>query len=882
MGFERWLYVIRLRLRSVFRSRQADRELDDEIEFHLARQTEANLAAGLSPQEARAAAVRRFGGIQQRKEECRDQRRVNLLEHLGQDLRYAMRTLWRSRGFALTACLSLSLGIGVNVAAVGVMSQLLLAPPTAERPERLANLEPGRPQVSHPELVDLAASRRLGRIAGYSHSSRTWKVGDAGESVHALLVTGNYFDVLGASVAHGRPFSEPEAASDPQVAVLSHRFWTLRMAGIPEALTRPLWLDGRPFEVAGILPPGFRPLSGPVEVPEVYLPATDVTVHGIDDREMRLFSVLARLPEGMAHRQAQNALSVLTSQLARDDPGPDDRVAGSVRVFGVSAADLVTRHSPELWLVCGAALVLAGLILVSACANVSGLLLVRGVARRREIALRLALGASRGRLVRQLVAEALALALPASAAALAMNLSATALLNRALSNSTGVVSFSLIPDASLLFYVLGVAVAAALLTGLWPALQASSPSLAPTLRSAGVLGHGWRSLRARNALVVAQVAVCTLLLAVAALFLRSLGQAALMNPGFDVEQTLVARVSLPRERYEGQEPRFFEEAAARVNEVPGVASAAMVAMAPLSFVTTGGQVRVAEAAPEDAQSSYVNVVGPRYFETMGIPVVRGREFGDGDVEGAPGVAIVNLAFVQRHLGGDDAIGRRLMLGGPHDPAALRVVGVVGDTQYLWPGEEPPPQLYVSALSPQRLRRLRSLVARTSVPPESAAASVRRAVQALEPLAEVRVSTMRDHASWALWPSRIGASVLGALGGLGTLLATVGLAGLLSYVVQSIRPELGIRLALGARRRELVASVLARGLRLVAAGAAIGTALSLLALRPLGGFLAAGIGPADPTSLGVALGLVAIVGGAASALPAWQATRVDPARTLCCD
>ena len=882
MSFPRWLYTVPLRLRSLFRHRQVERELEEELRYHLERRTEEAIAAGMSPEDAGYAALRAMGGLEQRKEECRDARRVNIVHDALQDLRYAGRMLRRGPGFTAFTVLSLALGIGANVAIFGVLNQALLTPPTAFEPDRLAEVELGRArQASFPDFLDLATSGIFPAAAAYSQDQESWSHGERGESVHSWIVTGNYFEMLGVNAGQGRVFTVADASADPLLVVVSHRFWELRMEADPRAVGGAISLNGRPYTLLGILPREFRPLTGPVEVPEVYLPVSAASLGPLDERGRPRVFPIVRLPDGMTHRQAEAALTPLVARLDREYPDPTPRLSKPVRVEGVGSAERLQRHNPELWMLCGALLALSGLVLLIACANVSGLLLVRGVARRREIAMRLAIGASRGRLVRQLVTETLVVALLASGAAVILNVWATTILNRRLMFSTGTVPFELMPDLRLLGYQLGVALLATLLSGLWPALQATRPSLAPALGNDRA-GSGQRPSRLRNALVVGQVATSFVLLTVAALFLRSHVVSSRSRLGFDIESTAAATVKLPRDRYAGREQPFMEEAVAKVRALPGVGSASAAALLPLSFATAGAAVRLAENAPETATHTYLNVVGPHYFQTLGIPVLLGREFADQDREGAPAAAIVNQAFARRHSPDSPALGRHLVVADGREPLMVGIVGVVGDARYLWPGEEPRPQVYLSALQTQRVRRVSALVVRTRGSPASAVASLKRTLQGLEPLADVQVTTLRAHVDRAFWPSRIGVGVLGALGALAILLATIGLFGVMSYVVTSSRQSIGVRMALGATRTRVLGLILGNGLKLVGLGASLGLALSLVVPRPLAAFLAAGVTPSDPLSLVAVSLLVAIAGAAASLAPAWRASRLDPMQTLRCE
>lgn len=881
MRFERWLLSLPLRFRSVFRRRQVDAELEEELQYHLERRTQEHLAAGMTPGGARRAALLAMGGVEQRKEECRDARGLNLLLDLLQDLRYTARTLSRGPGFTVFAVLSLALGIGVNVAIFSVLSQVLLRPPTAERPFRLAQIELGRSrQASFPDFLDLARSGIVGPTAAYTVSHEIWRAWGTSETVYAGLVTANYFELVGIRAGQGRTFAEADVSRDPNVVVLSHRFWKRRLRQDPHAVGTALSLGGRTFTVAGVLPPDFVPLTGPVEAPEIYLPIDPAASEFLQDRRQASVFLVARLPDGVGHGQARAAVVSLVEALDREHPLSEPRRAAASRVTGIGTAEQIRRDKSQLWMLCGAVWMMSSLVLLIACANVSNLMLVRGIARRREITMRLAIGASRGRVVRQLVTETLVIAMLGASVALVFNTAATAMVNRALSGVREAVPFEVLPDLRLLGYAMGAALLAAVAAGLWPALQATRPALLPALKVDASMTPP--PSRVRGYLVVAQVAASFLLLAVAAVFVRSLAATSHATLGFDTEHTAVVTIDVPRERYAGRDGLFEEQVAASLRALPGVVSAGTTALVPLGFATTGTAVWLFGHHENTRADVSANVVGPGYFRTLGVSVTQGREFGEGDHQGAPAVAVVNSAFVRRQVPEGSALGKQLVMREQDKTHTVTIVGVVADTKYLWPGEELRPQMYLCALQGPRLRRVRAVVVRTAGPPEAALTSLTHAASRLEPLAEVRAMTMRGHVDRAFWPSRIAASVLGALGLLGTILAAVGLFGVMSYAVTSRRQELGVRMALGARGAQLLGLVLRRGLSQVAAGASIGLALSLVVPRPLAGFLAAGITPVDAPSLGAVTLLVASTGALASLVPAWRASRLDPMRALRCE
>jgi len=860
-----------LRLRSLISPRRPDGEVAEELAFHVDMQTSRNLEAGMAHDEARRRARIEFGGLSQTKEDCRRAHVLGMLDCFAQDVRYALRQIGRTPSFTAAAVLSLAAGIGLNAAVFGILDQFLLQPPTAREPQHLAAIELGRGrQISYPNYVDLARSG-AGELAAYTMTQAGWSVNGVTETLRAHVVTANYFDVLGTPATIGRTFTAAEARAElnPRIALLSHRFWELRLASDPSVIGRQFVLDGQPFSVIGVLPRDFRPLTGPMEAPQLWVPVGSLSLGSLEDRTQNLLFPIARFPRGTG---AGEALRAAAARLEHDYPRENQGLASSWAMFGIGGFDRLKHYDPETGMLAAAALVLCGLVFLTACANVSSLLLARGAARRREIAMRFALGAGRARLVRQLLTETLLIALAASFAAALLNVWVTSAWNRVGASSLEVVPFRILPGAHLAAYILAAGLIATFLTGMLPALASTRAGLAGAIKDEGPV-----RLRLRGALVAGQVTISVVLLVIAALFTRSLLRIGQTSLGFDVDRTLVATVNLPAGRYAGErEQQFFEQAVARIGSLPGVESAASVAMVPLSFNTACQAVHVADS--DFPAAACFNIVGAGYFRTMGIALVRGREYGSGDRANSPPVAIVNQAFARRYLGGA-TLGARIATGEGAERRVLEIVGVASDTKYLYPGEAARPQVYLSASQPNRIRRVRTIVARATGAPTAALATVRQALLQLDSLADVTVVSMRAQVSWAFWPARVGAGVLGGLGLLGVLLATVGLYGVVSYSVSRRRRDIGLRMALGASRGDVLRMVLRSGLRLVGAGAAVGLPLAVIAPRPLAAFLASGISPSDPLSFAAALLLTAIIGAAASLVPAWRASRLDPVETL---
>jgi predicted permease len=871
------------RLLLLVRRDRFDRELDEEMRFHIEMKTRENLEAGASPEEAHYAARRTFGNMTLLREVSRDMWGFTSLESLLRDFRYSARTLRKSPGFTLVAIVSLALGIGVNTAIFNLFNEVFLKDLSARDPGRLLRIEAGRAgQMSYPNYRDLQENRIFDGLAAYTLSQESWSAGTATRTVRSHLVTSNFFDVLGVQAARGRTFPDAEAKPEqkPQLVVLSHQFWQRQLGSEPDIIGRDLTLNGRPFTIIGILPEKYRSVAEFGEAPELYLPLSELLVPGLHDRHQSLFIVIGRLPAGLSPRQAEAALTAAARRLEQTHP-QQNKDFGQAAAHAMSGIQKLEKYDAEVWFLAGLLFLVVSLVFVIACANVASMLLARGVSRRREIAMRLALGASRCRLVQQLLVESMVLALLASGVALLFNLWLNMVLNRI--QILAGMTFQLEPDFRLLLYALSLAIVTSLLCGLVPALQATRSRLVPALKDeAQEFGH--RRFTLRSFLVAGQVAVSVVLLVMGGLFLRSLLEIGGARPGFDVDHTLVLSVNLVRGQHTGeQEKLFFEQAMDRLEAVPGARSASCAGIVPLSFASSGDRLWLEGQEDGPGVATYLNVVGRRYFETLGIAVLRGREFGAGDREGVAPVAIVNEAFIRRcsdKWGPDaDPLGKRLVQGEGRDRRFLEIVGVVADSKYLSPGEAPEPQVYLSYLQPQQVRRVRSLLLRTAGPPATVLAPAKRAIVDLDRSAEVQVLTMSDHVSRAFWPSRIGVLVLGSLGGLGLLLAMVGLYGVMSYAVSRRTSEIGIRMALGASRGLVLWMILKDGLILLGVGGLIGLAIAALATGPLAMFLASTVSPTDPATLISVLLLIALVGAAASFVPARRATGVDPVVAL---
>jgi predicted permease len=827
------------------RRRTLERDLDDELRFHL---------------EMLEGDQRRFGNLTRLKEASRDLWGFGWAETVWRDLRYGARGLARSPVLVAVAALSLGLGVGVNTTIYSVVNALILNNVTAQEPERLVRAAPGASGyggVSYPNYQDLASSQVFESLAAFVHLTElNWRLGDETRIVFGYAVSPNFFETLGVQAGWGRVFTA--ADTEPGV-VLSHSFWQRHLAGDPAILGRGLSLNGVPHTVLGVLPEGYRSVMGLGIAPQVYLPVSEAVLSRSTDRTAWDYLLIGRMRLGVTRQQTREALAPVARRLAETYP-KENRDFGQVwRIHAVGGVERMRQEPDAAPALLFSVLLVAvvGVVLLIACANVANLLLARAAGRRREMAIRLALGASRGRLVQQLLAESLLLAALGVGLGLLLNFWLTRLLGRIELPFRIPFEFHFAPDRRLLLYSLALALLTAVLCGLAPALAATR-AVSESLRARGAVSRY---------IVVGQMAVSLLLLVTAGLFLRNLIHVQTMHPGFDLDHTLAARVRPLPGRYPREQTQVFgEQVLEQVRAVPSVEAASSAGMLPVNIEAWSPRIRKEGSAESDGFRVNAQPVGPGYFATMRIPVLRGREFQPDDKPEQ--VALINETFARRHYRGEEPIGKRLLMARD----TLQIVGVVRDSKYQTLEENPNSVLYP-------LRSSLQWAVRTSGTPAAAVPALRKAIEALDPTAAVEVSTMRQRLAMAFFPSRLGAVLLGALGVLALLLAMVGLYGVMAYAVGRRVPEIGIRMALGATPGQVLQDVVGDAMSLVGKGLVLGLAAAALLTRPLATLLAAGISTTDPLTF-VAVGLVlALVGLAAGLGPARRAMRVDPTEAL---
>jgi predicted permease len=819
-----------------------------------------------------------------------------LEDEMFQDLRYGARMLAQGRGFTVAAVLCLALGIGANTAIFSLASAVLWRPLPVERPDQLVEIIRGDGMsgntLSHPDY--LAINERNDTLAGLAISSLielSFSHGGQSQMITGELVSGNYFDLLGAQPMLGRAFL-PEEDRSPgayPVVVVGHDFWQSQFGGDPLLAGKTIRLNNQRYTVVGVAPSGFRGTNAPF-APAVWLPVMMVeatmtvrqTPPPLNDRGHE-FATIGRLKPGVSLEQAQAQLETLNRQLELANPLPAGRTRGgdadrSLKL--VRSQGLIVPLRPMAKTATALLSAVVGLVLLIACANVANLLLARAAARRKEIAVRLALGAGRMRLIRQLLTESFLLALLGAAAGLLIAF----WINRALMALEPPVpaawnfQIDLRLDAAALGFAALLTSVTALLFGLAPALQASKPDLVPALKDeapAPAMGRRYRRwLSLRNSLVVAQVAVSLVLLVGAGLFIRSLQHVQRLDLGFKTEDRLALSFNLAMQGYDEVKTReFVARAIERLAALPGVESASAANTLPLGVMGFGAPVEIeGRPTPPDARPTFAEnqLVGLDYLRTMGTRLVRGRDFTARDTATAQRVAIINERMASRFFPNEDPLGKRLRVGEPDAPFC-EIVGVAQDVTFSL-GENPGPAVY-RPLAQQSSRWL-TLVVHTKGDPKAQIAAVRSAVQAIDDnLPAQEIKTLKEIVGLQFWPARMLAGLLAVLGSAGLLLASVGVYGVMSYAVAQRTREIGVRMAMGAQARDVLKLIVGQGLGLALAGAAIGLALSAVATRFLSSLLY-GVSATDPaTFAGVALFLIGVA-LLACYLPARRATKVD--------
>ena len=901
------------RLFALFQSNRAEEDLNREVASHLTLMEDEFRRQGLTADEARLAAKRAFGGVEQVKEHHRDTRSFRWLDDAGRDARYALRGLATHPGFTTVAVLTLAVGIGANTAIFSLVNALILRSLPVDHPEQLVEMlykYPRDPRLNRYRWKDYERLHNQNHVFSdlMAMSPGRFQVTDAthgAEVVDGVVVSGNFFDALGLRPAIGRLIGPPEnesGSASAAVSVISWSCWEGRFNLDPAVLGKSLVVNDVSTTIIGVTPRGFFGLQLGMDpsfwVPVAIEPLIQKPSHLADD--WLGTSLVGRLKPGVTTERAQAEMRVLDRPRladleARNHDVQWRRVTIDVVSAGAGLSVLRERFASSLRLMMAAVSVL----LLLACINVASMLLARGAARRREMAVRVALGAGRLRIVRQVVIEALLLSTIGGVCGVFLAYVGAHALVKIIASGRSPVGMPQplqIPvhlDLNVLLFAIGASIITTMLSALVPVWHAFVSAPSPSLRDIGTATEtrNWRRLG--QGLVVTQVALSVILLSAAALFVRYLTDLRTVGLGFQTDSVLLLTVDWSRSGYKpAQNGPLSRQILERVASVAGVRSATAAAMTPMSgsgasqFVTVKGF----SEDPDDRRRVNVNLVAPKYFETLGTPFIAGRDFARED-EGRPPVAIVNQAMARYYFGTSNPLGRQFTVAGQAEP--LEIVGVVGDAKYNDVHDTPPRTFYRNAFQLSGGGTNVRLVLRTDVPPLSVAADVRRAIRDVLPNAAVtKITTLEEQVDATILPERLVAMLSGLFGVLAALLLAIGLYGLLAYTVTRRLHEIGIRMAIGATSRDVTRIVLTSALRLVVAGLIIGVpiarwtrgyAASVLAVMAASQAEAPVTLPVD-TTVPIVVAVIAMLGVAlvASYVPARRATRIDPVAALRCD
>jgi macrolide transport system ATP-binding/permease protein len=877
-----------------------DEELSEEIRAHLEMAAREREERGESAGDARTAARREFGNATLVKETTRGMWGWAALGRLWQDVRYGLRMMRKNPGFTTAVVLTLGLGIGVNSAIFTLFDAVMLRALPVRDPgavvsvyQRVQDQAGGYRSFSYPEYVALRESNDVfsGLIA-YSWipaeiAMPTQAAAGGAEEVHGLLVTANYFQLLGGEVALGRTFlaEEDETRGPRPVIVLSHRFWEQYFHADRSIVGKSVKLNGVLMTVVGVAGAGFvgtEPQTPDFWVPMMMQPQIMPGDYRLGDRGSFWLDVIARLKPGVSRAEAQTRMDILLGRIAPDYFGTDQKVSVDL-VSGsfLARPDLRSQVNSLALLVMAS----VAMILLIACANVANLSLARTEVRQKEMAVRLALGASRGRLVRQLLTESLLLSLLSGAAGLLLaRCLSGALINLFRPPYEQPINLHIVLDLPVLGCTLLLSLGTALVFGFIPALRASRTNLSSATKGEIMaVGQGSSRLRVRTLWVGAEISVCLVLLLGAGLLIRALRRAETIDPGFDVKHVLALSMDLNLHGYNNtQAAEFHRQLIEKLQALPGVKAVSVASLTPLGGVSRAAPMTVAESnAPASASQTLVGywVVSPNYFATLSIPIVRGRSFGVRDAGQGPPVAIVNEATARQFWPGQDPIGKRIRPG-PESVQFTEVVGVAKNVRgaRLWETDQPYvylPLLQGTAGPPVQTEQLgMKLLIRADGNPDDVSALVPRVVRELDPNVQVSAASLGKSMERWVWFSQVVAMFASSLGILGLLLAAVGIFGVMSYSVTQRTHELGIRMALGADRSEILKLILGQALRITLVGVAAGLLLAVFVTRVIAAMLY-GVNPTDPAAFGAVSLLLTGVALIASYLPARRATRVDP-------
>jgi len=922
MWLEHWLYKMPLRLRSLVRRNQVEQELSEELQYHLDRQIEILTAQGMPPAKAREGALRQMSGMEQQRERCREARGVGLIEDLISDGRYALRSFRKNPSFVAVIIASLALGIGANTAIFSVINAVSLRLLPVREPERLVLLNWSAKSWPEPFLSDLEGNSR--REAGGAMSSDSFaldvfaqvkKQNDVFEQTIAFAandhhvnvdvrgraewatmqaVSGDFFAGLGVSPILGRAIlPSDDSASAPTVAVVSHDFWRKHFGSDADVSQTTITVNSQPLTVIGVAPPEFFGVR-PGNATDIYIPLSYYMQEYkrlYPDSELASpnnwwLQIIGRVKPGISPATATSEIQIILNRALRAEAGAKGNAP--VPAIGLTPAgrglnDLRERFSTSLFLLMG----MVGLVLLIACANVAGLLLARATARQREIAVRLSLGASRGRILRQLLAESVMLGVMGGLVGLIVSEWASSSLVELLSTRRNPIYLSTGIDVRILAFTATVSILTGVLFGLMPSIAATRVNVVPTLKD-NTRHFSAAGARARfqigTLLVGAQVALALLLLIASGLLLRTLTRLQRVSLGFDQHALLTFEVNPGLNAYNDEHLiRYYQQLQRRLQSLPGVRSATLTQHGPIDSGYTSNSTQIPGYTPPGQQVDvYRHMIGSDYFKTLNVPVVLGRPIAEQDTQTSSKVLVINETAVQKYFHGDDPIGKHLLYGRNGSAGSFEVVGVVKDVKYGKIREEVPPTAYWSYQQSKTVSRQMVFLLRTEGNPSAIANSVRQICFELDKdVPVVRMQTEEEAIDGSLFLEKTFALLSSAFGALALMLACVGLYGTIGYAVTRRIPEIGVRMALGAERGRILRMILGEVSLVVIAGILLGLPVSWAMAKLLTHQLYK-LSPHDPLTIAGSAAAILGITLLAGYLPARRASKVNPMVALRCE
>ncbi|HEU5350044.1 MAG TPA: ABC transporter permease [Terracidiphilus sp.] len=871
------------RLANLVRRAQVNREIEDEIQAHIALREEANRAAGMSAEEAHRNAVLHFGNPASMRERVTAADSALGLDELWRDARYAFRRLRRAPGFAFTAMVTLALGVGANVVVFGVLNAALLKPlgvPNGERFREIVNAYPGDDSQSYPDYVDYRDRNSVfTQLAAYRISLSGLSTGGNAQKEWDYEVSGNYFDALGVQPQLGRFFhtSDEHGPNSAPYIVLSNSFWHARFRADPGVIGRTVDIDKHPFTILGVAPPSFHG----IELffwPDYWVPLVNAQqldgYSNLDKRGNHNLYLIGALKPGITPTQAVENLNAVAHQLTREHPKEDDGLTARLVRPGLLGDVLGGPVRPFM----AAIMLLALLVLAAACVNLAGIFAARAADRSRELAIRLCIGSTRGRILRQLLMETLLVAIAGGIAGTAL----AAFLMRFLSHWQPIAEFPIhllvVPDARVYAIALVLTLLSGFLPGLLPARQVWQTGATQALKGGPEHTGLLRRFTLRDLLLGVQITLCALLVTASLVAVRGMMRTLHAPFGFQPRGAMVAELDLQMAGYaDKQSPALLRRMMDAVRQIPGVQAVGSINNVPLGGMDDNSDVFRDGTTDRRSSNSVTTAteyaISPEYLGAAGTHLLAGRNFTWDDNASTPPLAIINATFARRMFGAAPAVGRHFMGG---DGTRYQVVGVVQDGKYNSLTEEPKAAMYFPlAQDPEAMA---NLVIRTSLPQQTLEPALRSTIAGIDPTLPVGLQTWPDALALVLFPARVASIALGVMGCLAVLLAVTGIFGMASYTVSRRLRELGIRAALGAHRRQLMRAALGRPVVLLAGGSAAGLLLGVAASRLLA-YLVYQASPRDPLVLvGVVLAM-ALVGLASTWIPARRALAVNPAQLL---